>query len=120
MKDEKKVIDRAIKTLERRKYRVFLATGSVKRVFDISTDSAYPLSTDAGALIKIQVAEIDPAALLAIEDFRSFERKKEIWLLYFFKDIENDPGRFFEYQFYGKELIGEPEGFPLEKMLKKK
>ena len=120
MKDEKKLLERATRILEQRKYHVFLSTGSVKRVFDIYADSIYPQSTDAGSYIKIQVDEIDPPALLAIENFRSFGRKKEIWLLHFLKDKVNDPGRFLEYDFFGKEVIGEPEGFPLEDMLRKK
>jgi len=120
MKDEKKLLERARNELERRGYFVSECVGSLKKVFDISADSIYPQSTDAGSYIKIQVDEIDPAALLAIEDFRSFERKKEVWLLRFLKDKVNDPGRFLEYRFYEKELIAQPEGFPLEDMLKKK
>ena len=120
MKDEKKLLERARSELERRGYHVSLCTGSLKRVFDITADSIYPQSTDTGSYIKIQVDAIDPAALLAIENFRSFERKKEVWLLRFLKDKVNDPGRFLEYRFYEKELIAQPEGFPLEDMLKKK
>lgn len=121
-KNEKiqKAIVKARIDLANKDYLASLCVDNLKKVFDISTDSLYPQSTDAGAFIKVRVNFIEVAVREAVERFKSPSKRKEIWLRYFKKEIENDPGRFYIYQFRGDKLIAQPGELPLDEVMKKK
>lgn len=117
---KKKAIVKARSDLAKRGYRVSECVDSLKEIFDLSTDSLFLQSQDAGSYIRIEVDFIEEAVLKAVKRFYSPSKKKEIWLRCFKKEIENDPGRFYIYQFSGKKLIMQSGELLLKEAVKKK
>ena len=116
---KKKAILKARSELAKSGYLVSECVDSLKEIFDLSTDSLFPERKDAGAYIKIQVDFIEEAVLEAVKRFYSPNKKKEIWLRCFRKEVTTDPGRFYVYQFED-EMISHPGDLLIDEVLEKK
>ena len=117
---KRKAIVKARSDLAMRGYLVSECVDSLKEIFDLSTDSLFLQSQDAGSYIRIEVDFIEEAVREAVKRFYSPSKKKEIWLRYFKKEIENDPGRFYVYQYSGRKLVVQPRELLLKDAVKKK
>lgn len=115
-----KAILKARSDLAKSGYLVSECVDSLKEIFDLSTDSLFLQSQDAGSYIKIQVDFIEESALEAVKKFYSPSKKKEIWLRRFKEKSKTDPGRFYVYQFSGKKRVMQSGELLLKEVLKKK
>lgn len=114
---KRKAILKARSDLAKSGYLVSECVDSLKEIFDLSTDSLFLQSQDAGSYIRIEVSFIEEAALEAVKRFYSPSKKKEIWLRHF--KSKKDPGRFYVYQFSGKKLVMQSGELLLKEAVKK-
>lgn len=116
MNNEKlrKCIKRTAERFEPHGYRVGLAYSLLAETFDVIVDSTY--NSDPGLYVKCCLQEVRKEELDAIRFYRT-QRKKELWIWRFKKDVPNDKGRPFKYRFEGSELIERPQNWPLSKVM---
>ena len=113
----RQLLERAWGTMQVRGYRPYLIMDkSLQRhgfdfLIDRGSDSEEP------SLVCVMEREIELSRLKMFSKYLT-KRKKELWLLHFYKEIKNDPGRFLVYRFEGAKLITEPNDWPLEKFVK--
>lgn len=82
--------------------------------FDVIVDSVF--FSDVGVYVKCCLEVVTKEELNQVLYFCT-QRKREIWVWRFKKDVPNDKGRALIYKIEGEEIILEPKNWPIRRVM---